>query len=76
MSGTEFEKLVMNRCGGIFKLLWNPGIDSASLCSLAGRYDNPIPTHFLAPVDCSKIPALISDGGRFKPAFAERDKRQ
>ncbi len=23
------------------------GIDSASLCSLAGRYDNPIPTRFL-----------------------------
>ncbi len=31
----------------IFKLLWSPGIDSASLCSLAGRYDNPIPTRFL-----------------------------
>ncbi len=42
---------------GIFKLLWSPGIDSASLCSLAGRYDNPIPTRFLAPKDCSKIPA-------------------
>ncbi len=25
------------------------GIDSASLCSLAVRYDNPIPTWFLAP---------------------------
>jgi hypothetical protein len=25
------------------------GIDSASLYSLAGRYDNPIPTRFLAP---------------------------
>jgi hypothetical protein len=25
------------------------GINSASLCSLAGRYDNPIPTRFLAP---------------------------
>ncbi len=23
-----------------------------SLCSLAGRYDNPIPTWFLAPIDC------------------------
>jgi hypothetical protein len=33
------------------------GIDSASLCSLAGRYENPIPTWFLAPLDCSKIPA-------------------
>jgi hypothetical protein len=34
---------------GIFKLLSSPGIDSASLCSPAGRYDNPIPTRFLAP---------------------------
>jgi hypothetical protein len=25
------------------------GIDSASLCSLAGRYDKPIPTRLLAP---------------------------
>jgi hypothetical protein len=24
----------------------------------AGRYDNPIPTRFLAPIDCSQIPAL------------------
>jgi hypothetical protein len=28
------------------------------VCSLAGRYDNPIPTRFLAPIDCLKIPAL------------------
>jgi hypothetical protein len=28
------------------------GINSASLCILAGRYDNPIPTRFLAPIDC------------------------
>jgi hypothetical protein len=27
---------------------------------LAGRYDNPIPARFLAPMDCSQIPALIS----------------
>ncbi len=27
----------------IFKLLRSPGIDSASLCSLAGWYGNPIP---------------------------------
>ncbi len=26
--------------------------------SLASRYDNPIPTRFLAPKDCLKIPAL------------------
>jgi hypothetical protein len=32
-------------------------MNSASLCSMAGRYDNPIPTRFLAPVDCLKIPA-------------------
>ncbi len=25
--------------------------------SLAGRYDNPIPTRFLAPIYCLKIPA-------------------
>ncbi len=24
------------------KRSWSPGIDSASLCGLAGRYDNPI----------------------------------
>ena len=35
------------------------GTNSASLCSLAGRYDNPIPTRFLAPIDCFKIPALF-----------------
>ncbi len=36
------------------------GMNSASLCSLAGRYDNPIPTRFLAPLDCLKIPALCN----------------
>ena len=44
-----------------FKLLRSPGIDykeSASLSSLVGRYDNPIPTRFLAPIHCSKVPAL------------------
>jgi hypothetical protein len=35
------------------------GINSASLCSLAGQFDNPIPTRFLAPIDCFKIPALV-----------------
>jgi hypothetical protein len=38
-------------------------MNSASLCSLAGRYDNPIPTRFLAPTDCLKISALIGGGG-------------
>jgi hypothetical protein len=43
--------------GRCVKLLRSPGIDSASLCFLAGRYDNPIPTRFLAPLAFSKIPA-------------------
>jgi hypothetical protein len=38
-------------------------MNSASLCSLAGRYDNPIPPRFLAPIDCLKIPTPISLGG-------------
>ncbi len=29
----------------------------ASLCSLVGQYDNPIPTRFLASTGCSKITA-------------------
>ncbi len=33
------------------------GMNSARLCSLAGRYDNPIPTLCLAPIDFLKIPA-------------------
>ncbi len=31
------------------------GINSSSLCSPAGQYDNSIPTRFLAPVDCLKF---------------------
>ncbi len=33
-------------------------MNSAILCSLAGRYDNPIPTRYLATIDCLKTPAL------------------
>ncbi len=42
---------------GIFKLLRSPGIDSteSNQCSLEGRYDKPILTRFLAPIDCTKI---------------------
>jgi hypothetical protein len=29
----------------------------SSLCSLAGRYDNPIPPRFLASIESLKIPA-------------------
>jgi hypothetical protein len=32
-------------------------MNSASLCSLASRYNNPIPPRFLAPIDSLKIPA-------------------
>ncbi len=34
----------------------------AKLHRLAGRYYNPIPTQFLAPIDCSEIPALFLFG--------------
>ncbi len=37
-------------------------MNSASLCSLAGRYDNPIPPRFLAPIDSLKIPAQAMAG--------------
>jgi hypothetical protein len=33
------------------------GINSASVCSLAGRYDNPVLSLFLAPIGCLKIPS-------------------
>ncbi len=33
-------------------------MNSASLCSLAGRYNNPFPTRCLASIDFLKIPAL------------------
>jgi hypothetical protein len=32
-------------------------MNSTSLCSLAGRYENRVPTRFLAPKDSLKIPA-------------------
>jgi hypothetical protein len=32
-------------------------MNSASLCSLAGRYENPFPPRCLAPIDFLKIPA-------------------
>jgi hypothetical protein len=35
-------------------------MNSASLCSLAGRYDNPIPPRFVAPIVFLKIPAQDS----------------
>ncbi len=35
------------------------GMNSASLCSLAGRYDNPLPPRFLALIASLKIPAQL-----------------
>ncbi len=47
---------------GIFKPIRSPEIDSKEpippTFSQAGQYDNPIPTRFLAFIDCSKILAL------------------
>ncbi len=40
-----------------------PRNDSARLCSLAGRYDNPIPTRFLAPIDSSSVYEPIDGHG-------------
>ena len=50
---------------GIFKLLRSRGIDYASFCGQEGRYDNPFPTRFLAPLECSTIPAQY-------PSFKKR----
>ncbi len=48
--------------GRYFKTFMGPrnrfqGMNSASLCSLAGRYDNPNPTRSLSPIGRLKIPA-------------------
>ncbi len=29
-------------------------VPPAYICNMGGRYDNPFPTRFLAPIDCSK----------------------
>ncbi len=47
---------------------WFQGMNSASLCSLAGRYDNPVPPRFLAPIDFLKSPGyavLVEKVGLF-----------
>ncbi len=59
-SEEEWGRLIRGRILQLFKEPKNryQGINSARLCSLAGQYDNPIPTRFLATIDCLKIPAL------------------
>jgi hypothetical protein len=47
------------------------GINSASQCSLAVWYDNPIPIRYLALGDCLKIPAQYGPM-RFGPVIKER----
>ena len=57
----ELDRSKTNR-GGFLKLLWSLGIDSKELnppaYARADLYNNPIPAQFLAPLDCSKVPAL------------------
>jgi hypothetical protein len=44
--------------GGLDSLESIPGLPKRlQIRALAGRYDNPIPTRFLAPINCSKFPA-------------------
>ncbi len=45
------------------------GIDSASLCSLAGRHDNPIPTRFLAPIVVLKFQHWLKVHGVILESF-------
>ncbi len=63
----EASRLVVSRTR-ICKIFWSPGIDAKEsipglhkrlkIRALEGRYDNPIPPRFLAPIDSSNIPAL------------------
>ncbi len=51
-AGTTYRVVVSAREAG------NRFLDSLKdlqIRALAGRYDNPIPTQFLAPIDCLKI---------------------
>ncbi len=57
-----FVHFVSNSREGIFKLL-SPGFDSKEsilqvYVDCCCQYDDPIPTRFLASIDCYKIPAL------------------
>jgi hypothetical protein len=56
---------ILGVSGGIFILLWSPEIDSEESIPPAyvAWYENPIPTWFLAPIDCFKIPAQVTISG-------------
>jgi hypothetical protein len=45
-------------------------INSISLCSPVDRYDNPIPTRFLAHIDCLKIPGLVGKRSQFPTSMS------
>jgi hypothetical protein len=48
-------------------------IRPGNLRRLAGRDDNSVPTRFLAPVDCSKIPAQkVVISGSVKTSFWQK----
>ncbi len=58
------------------KPLRSPRIDPKEpMCSMAGRYDNPILTWFLAPIDSLKIPTQATQPGgivSFLSVFKDR----
>ncbi len=61
---TETENTCSTELSTYFLMFMEPrnrfqGMKSASLRSLAGRCENPIPTRCLAPKDCLKIPAQV-----------------
>ncbi len=53
---TIYCMVVKNQVGS--ELSYLPASLREYVASPAGRYDNPILTRFLAPIDCSEIPAL------------------
>jgi hypothetical protein len=54
-AGTTYRVVVLVRQAGNRFLSSLKGLQ---IRALAGRYDHPIPTRFLAPIYCLKIPAL------------------
>ncbi len=54
-AGVKFSAVVNDTSGNL--PLVSTGTNFARLCSLAGRYDNPI--RFLTPIDCLKMPARV-----------------
>ncbi len=52
-----------------------PRNSASLLCSLAGRYGNLIPTRFLAPIDCLKIPAQYIKNKLSTCEYFEKNKQ-